>query len=127
MTAKTFCVNTVLAKLLKGYVQSPTFEELRSEIQQHKYVNMRYHVLMNTDHAETRPDVLQWYAVLHVTSDSVVIQDVLLKYPDTRFAVHVVKLEDWGTVFAEWIDEGHTRHLDCHISFEEGMREYGAH
>ena len=126
MTAKTFCVNTLLAKIVKDYVQCPTFEELRSEIEQHKYANLRYHVVMKTRHAETRPDVNQWYAVLYITSDCVVIQDVLLKCEDTRFAVHVVKLEDWNTVFMEWIDAEHDRYVDCRESFVEGMREYGA-
>jgi len=124
MTAKTFCVNTVVAKILKDYVQCPTFEELRAEIQQQRYANLRYHVLMKTPFAETRPHVNHWYAVLYVTNDSVIIQDVLLKCAATRFAVHVVKLEDWNTVFMEWIDEDHNRFDDCHRSFVEGMREY---
>ncbi len=126
MTTKTFCVNTVVAKILKDYVQCPTFEELRAEIQQQRYANLRYHVLMKTPFAETRPDVNQWYAVLYVTSDSVVIQDVLLKCTDTRFAVHVVKLEDWNTVFLGWVDEDHKWYEACHDNFVNGMLKYNA-
>ena len=81
---------------------------------------------MRTPYAETQPDDVMWYAVLYVTTDSVIIQDVLLTGDATRFDVHEVKLADWSNVFVEWIDEEHNRYVDCHESFVEGMREYGA-
>ena len=31
MSKKEFCVNTLVAKVLKDYIQSPTYEELRAE------------------------------------------------------------------------------------------------
>ena len=121
MTANTkpeFCINTLVAKVLKDYIQSPTYEELKAEIQSQEYARLK----LSTD---THPDGF-WYAILYVTSDSVVVQDVLLKCEDTRFGVHVVRLDEWEAVFMEWIDEQHSRYEDCHYEFKRGMRAWGA-
>ena len=112
---KGYCVNSLLAKVLKEYVQEPDWSALKTEIEAHKYANIKM------------PDFLEhWYAILHVTGDSVVIQDVLLKVGHTRFEVHVVRLADWHNVFREWIGKEHPRFSDCDSEFERGMLAYGA-
>ena len=116
--SKQFCVNTVVAKIIKDYVQVPTFEELKEEIQHQEYARMK----LSTDRMITG----YWYAMLYVTTEHVVVQDVLLKVGDTRFGTHLVKLSDWNTYFIEWIDEGHDRYQDCHYEFRNGMRSWGA-
>jgi len=116
MSQQEFCVNTLVAKVLKDYVQVPTYEELKEEIQNQEYAEMK----LSTD---TIPD---WYAMLYVTTEHVVVQDVLLTAGQTRYETHLVKLSEWNTYFVEWIDENHNRYEDCHYEFRNGMRSYGA-
>jgi hypothetical protein len=50
----------------------------------------------------------------------------MLEVTHTRFAVYKVPLSKWEGAFGEWIDEDHSRYYDCHDSYQEGMRAYGA-
>ena len=110
-----FCVNAVVATVLKDYIKVPDYEAVLDEVLQHDYANLKL-----PGHA-----IHHWYAILHKTSDSVIVQDVLLNAGDTRFATHVVHIADWDGVFMEWIDADHARYHDCHYEFQRGMRSYG--
>ena len=117
-----FCVNAVVATLLKDYVQRPCYDELLDEINTHKYVELR----LGCDGFLFNPGEGSWYAITHVTSDAVVIQEVEMTAGMKRFAVHVVQCEDWNDVFIHWIDEDHDRYFDCNWAWETGMHMYGA-
>ena len=67
-----------------------------------------------------------WFAILHVTSDSVVVQEVLLTAGESRFIVRVVKCADWNGAFVGWIDEDHERYACCGDCWDDGMIMYGA-
>jgi hypothetical protein len=114
MSKQEFCVNTVVAKLLKDYVQTPNYEELREKIVKHKYAQLKL----------SGDKIPFWYALLHLTSDCAIVQDVLLRVGGTRFSTHVVKFADWEDVFVEWIDKDD--YWNCHYEFQNGMRSWGA-
>ena len=115
----TFCVNTLVAQVLSSYVQTPDYSELREDIEKHAYARLR----LKTDACDKDG---YWYKILFTTSDCAVVQDVLLTWRDTRFAVHKVPLADWTDVFVEWMDEDHNRYDDCHYEYQRGMRSWGA-
>ena len=117
-----FCINAVVGTLLKDYVQQPCHDELLDEIKTHKYVVLR--IPSETDFISDGAGY--WFAILHVTSDSVVVQEVEMTAGETRFIVRIVKCVDWNEVFVGWVDEDHERWNDCDYAWQVGMGMYGA-
>jgi len=118
-----FCVNALIAKLVTDLVNPPNYDALREQIASHDYVLLKDKQVYRDDCSDT---FTSWYKILFTASDCVVVQAVLLDVTHTRFAVYKVPLSKWEGAFDEWIDEDHSRYYDCHNSFQEGMRTYGA-
>lgn len=110
--SKQFCVNAVIAEVLKDYVVQPDYSEKLEEIQGHEFVSLKVK-------GGTRGD---WCKILFTTTDTAVVQEVELTWGHTRFQVFKVELKDWDTLFEGWLDDDLVV-LDC---YENGMRMYGA-
>ena len=118
-----FCVNTVIAKLVTDLVNPPNYDALREQLESHDYVKLFDKQVYRDDCSDA---FSSWYKILFTTSDCVVVQAVLLEVTHTRFAVYKVPLSKWGDAIDEWINEDHNRYADCHDSYQNGMRMYGA-
>jgi hypothetical protein len=109
------------------YVQQPNHSALRDEIEAHKYVYLREYALRREqENAALYPHRKSWYTVMFALSDCVIVQCMMVRAGDTRFALHKVTYEDWKTVFVEWIDEGHDHFDVVDSTWTAGMRDYGA-
>ena len=119
----TFDINETIGNLIQGYVQTPDYSALREELETHSYAKLKHHVIHNTGRF---PDATAWYKILFVTTDCVIVQDVLLRYDhNNRFGTYKIELANWENVFSEWIDEEHDRYEDCHYEYQMGMRSLG--
>ena len=124
--AQQFDINAVVTSILKDYVQTPTFEELKADISRYQYVGLRDHFVNDVKYSGRYGHVTGWYKIKHVLSEAVIVEEVLLKCGKTRFDTHVVKLSEWDKVFGEWIDSDHDHWFDCDFEYKNGMRSWGA-
>ena len=125
---KSFCQNALVSSFLLEYVQTPTYEDLTNEIEKHQFVVLKKQPkeLMVCYEMDKEDNGKQWFAILHTTLCSVIVQEVLLAVGDTRFTVHKIPLKDWNDVFCEWVDLDHKRYGDCQREWQLGMRSFGA-
>ena len=106
----------LVSSILETYVQTPDYSEKRAEIESHTFVTMKL----------PGDRVPHWYKVLFTTSDTAVVQEVLMTWDQTRFVVTPIPLSEWDTKFVEWIDEDHQRFWEVDESWQQGARQYGA-
>ena len=116
-----FCVNSIIAKTLESYVQVPDYSDLRDEIENHTFVQLK---------RQLTPDArgiwhLQRYKILFVTSDTVIVEETELTCGCSRFQVRKIDLSEWDQWFDEYIDEGEGFVVQ-EMCWADGMRMYGA-
>ena len=112
-----FCINSVVSKIVKDYIQAPDYSALREEIGNHAYAHLQ---------REEDKFCPQWYVILFTTSESAIVQEVLLTCGYTRFRVSKIHLSKWAAVFKNWIDVDHECYFACNNEYEKGMRAFGA-
>jgi hypothetical protein len=115
-TMSQFCVNSVVAKIVKDYIQVPDYSALREEIGNHTYASLQL----------PEDKIPYWFVLLFVTSDCAIVQEVMLHCGCTRFRVKKIQLSDWEAVFKHWIDEEHGSYWACNREYQNGMRSFGA-
>ena len=118
-----FCVNTVIAKVLQDYNQSPTFEDLKAELRQHTYGRFKWKLVEDLSCPDEDPKFNNVKRILFVNEASVIIQDVEMIVGSTRFDTHKIMLKDWNRVFIKWAEE---RSNDWNYCWNQGARMYGA-
>ena len=125
MSGKTsFCVNSVVAKLLKDYVSMPTnHDALKEEIMQHTYGRFKWKLIKDPACQDEDPKYSNVKRILFVNERSVIVQDVEMSVGSTRFDTYKIMLDDWARVFIAWAER---RTADWDNCWYEGCRMYGA-
>ena len=125
-----FDINAVVSNVLKDYVQCPTHEALKEELGKHEYVMLKHWIINDplgrNQFGNQHRDATSWYKIKHICLDCVIVEDVLLVAGKTRFDTHVVALNEWETVFGEWITKDHEVYSDCNYEYVNGIRGWGA-
>ena len=121
-----FCVNSLIAKVLKDYVEAPDNSVLREELEEKKsgFVVLRQRLIPNDD--GTQNNHTRRCKILFANTDSVIIQYVELTVAHTRFVVKNIPYETWPQWFVEFIMPGHDDFFIANDHWESGMRMYGA-
>ena len=124
--SQEFCVNTVVSKLVKDYVQQPDYSAIRDEIDAHTegFCLIRQR-LEDPDTQVLRP-LGKLAKVLFTNSETVIVQDLELTCGHTRYNVRQIALPDWQKWLKEWVDEGGFYYDVCVDIWQDGMRMYGA-
>jgi hypothetical protein len=116
MSKQEFCVNAMVAKVLKDYVQQPDYSEKRAEIANHEFASLKVHT------ANDKWNGSVWCKILFTTSDAVIVQEVEMTCNKTRFQVYKIEYPEWDEKFVEWLDDDWVVR-DC---WQKGARMYGA-
>ena len=125
MSKQEFCVNSLVAKIIKDYVMGD-FEKLIEEIKFFgPYGRFQCKLVKDINSTETDSKFRSVMKVLFVNQDSVILQDVELSGDCTRFGTYKVLLEDWSKVFQEWEDADACDGW-LELCWTAGMRMYGA-
>ena len=123
MSKQEFCVNAMVAKVLKDYVQQPDYSEKRAEIANHEFASLKRRLpRTSTQIANHDYDGSVWCKILFTTSDAVIVQEVEMTCGNTRFQVYKIEISEWDGTFVEWLDDDWVVR-DC---WEKGARMYGA-
>ena len=120
--SQEFCVNTVVSKLVKDYVQQPDYSAIRDEIDAHT----EGFCLIRQRFEEPDGPVGKLAKVLFTNSETVIVQDLELTCGHTRYNVRQIALPDWQKWLKEWVDEGGFYYDVCVDCWQDGMRMYGA-
>ena len=124
MSKQEFCVNSVVAKVLKDYVQRPDYSAIRDEIE--TYVDG---FLILKQRLEVPVGTLiptRWSKILFTTADSVIVEHVEMTRNKTRFTVKKINYEDWGNWFVDYISPENDAFPSVNDCWTEGSRMYGA-
>jgi hypothetical protein len=117
----TFCVNSVLAKVLREYIDPTEFDQLKAEIGQHTYARLKWKLLQNPACQNEDPRFSCLYRTLFLNERSVIVQEVELGGDRTRFGTYKIMLPEWSRVFINW---GEERRATWDWCWNEGMNMY---
>ena len=120
---KEFCVNTVVAKLLKDYVMPLNYDALKTELNQHTYGRFKWKLVRDITCQEDDPKYWNIKRILFVNEQSVIVQDVEMSVGMTRFETHKIMFRDWNRVFIDWEESRTSAWDNC---WNQGCRMYGA-
>ena len=113
----SFDIASVVAKYLKEYVQGPDYSKLIAEIREHSYVYSKLQDIDRSPKGVPR-------RILFINQDSVIVQDIEMRFDSTRFDTYKIMFKDWDTTFIKWADEESKYWQDrCWV---DGCRMYGA-
>ena len=118
---KQLDINSILAKVLRGYIDPTKYDQLKAEIRQHTYVQLKWKLLNDPACENEDPKFSKVFRVLFVNERSVVVQAVEMRAGGTRFGTFKVMLADWSRVFIRWSDE---RSFDWDHCWSKGMYMY---
>ena len=116
MSGKDFSVNAVVSSLLRDYLAVPDYSAKKAEVEAHQFVTLKL----------CAEECGRWFRIQFVTSDTAVVQSILMRFDETRFCVKQIPLAEWDSKFVEWIDADHHRFYDVEDSWFAGLQEYGA-
>ena len=125
MEEPCFCVNAVIAKVVKDYVKPKDWSTLIAELEQHRYGTFKWKLVRDPTCTETDPMFSNIQRILFVNKESVILQSIELSVGKTRFDTNKVMFEDWDKVFLDWQDNT-PRTWEWEECWVEGMRMYGA-
>ena len=124
--SQEFCVNTVVSKLVKDYMQQPDYSAIRDEIDAHTEGFCLIRQTLEDPVAGVCRPLGKLAKVLFTNSETVIVQDLELTCGHTRFNVRQIALPDWQKWLKEWVDEGGFYYDVCVDIWQDGMRMYGA-
>ena len=120
-----FCVNSLVAKVLKDYVQVPDHSELREKLEEKMsgFVSLRQRLTLNEDGTENT--CKRWCKILFANADSVIVQDVeMVVNNNHRFAVRNIPYEDWAKWLVEYVMPEHDDFFVVYDCWTQGMEMY---
>ena len=128
MSKPEFCVNAVVAKVIKDYITPENFDDLKATLRQHTYGRFKWKLVRDISRGQAvqksyDPKFNDVKRILFINEASVILQDVELSFGKTRFDTYKVMLRDWDRVFIAWAEK---RVADWDSCWEEGCRMYGA-
>ena len=117
----SFCINAVVAKVLKDYVTPPDYSELMRDINENHandFVVLKQDGRHPTTGKRFEPTD---YKVLFTTSDTIVVQEVQMSFGRTRFKVRKFHAKEWPDYYEGWVTWSELTRM-----WEDGCRYYGA-
>ena len=108
-----FDLESVLVKYIRSFLL-PDYTALRTEIEQHTYVRLKYE-----EEDRTNPYLYPYLIcrIMFVNQESVILEEVFIRPGPHRFKLHNIMLCDWAEKFYRY--EG-----DCHDpDWEDGGKE----
>ena len=122
-----FSSEQLVSQILLDYVEIPDYSNLMEDINDNHGLDF---VTLKSDGIcpETgNPWLPQLFKVLFTTSDTIIVQQVLMTFDTTRFRVRKIHAEEWADFFESWLKPGDKRYLpQGKFPWENGCRMYGA-